>query len=103
MVTENLNAQSSGAVLVCPHCHGEVPHGAKVCRGCQAEIEYGTPPFFILVSFIISIFAGFKISSWVDNGWVGFFSGILVFIFISGFFEIKIFSKRIKFKRVYKT
>lgn len=29
--------------VTCPHCMNEVPWGAHVCRGCQAEIEYGTP------------------------------------------------------------
>ena len=27
-------------MLTCPFCHTEVPNGAVVCRGCQAEIDY---------------------------------------------------------------
>lgn len=30
-------------VIKCPHCHAEIPHGARVCRGCHAEVEYGAP------------------------------------------------------------
>ena len=27
--------------IICTHCMTAVPHGATVCRGCKAEIEYG--------------------------------------------------------------
>jgi hypothetical protein len=29
--------------IICTHCMTAVPHGATVCRGCKAEIEYGVP------------------------------------------------------------
>ena len=27
--------------IICTHCMTTVPHGATLCRGCKAEIEYG--------------------------------------------------------------
>ena len=39
-------------MLKCPHCGTLVEHGLTVCRGCKAEIEYGT-------TFQESISAGF--------------------------------------------
>lgn len=38
-------------MLKCPHCGTLVEHGLTVCRGCKAEIEYGT-------TFVDSINAG---------------------------------------------
>lgn len=29
--------------LSCPFCHQDVPNGAFVCTGCQAEIDYNKP------------------------------------------------------------
>ncbi|ELW2866014.1 hypothetical protein ABVL22_004300 [Salmonella enterica] len=39
-------------LITCPHCRSEIPHGANVCRGCQAEISYGTSGFMMLVLLI---------------------------------------------------
>lgn len=90
--------------LLCPHCHGEVSHGAKVCRGCQAEIEYGCPPMLFVILMMFTAFLGYKTSVTLPDslyfaGWVvgigGFIGG--------GILLTKAFAKRVNFKRVYKT
>lgn len=40
------------STMTCPHCHTEVPYGATVCRGCQAEVDY-VPPGSVYVGSII--------------------------------------------------
>lgn len=103
MSTENLNNQDVGNMMICPHCRTEVPHGAKVCRGCQAEIEYGTPNFVGFIILLLSILAGFKLHSLFENLWISIIaSGMLFFVmmFIS---EVKLFPNRVNFKRIYKT
>lgn len=57
---ENLKSENIENMMTCPHCHTQVSHGAKVCRGCQAEIEYGTPNFIASIFFILSIIIGVK-------------------------------------------
>ncbi len=49
-------------LITCPHCRSEIPLGANVCRGCQAEITYRTPKFFIIIGFLLPIFFGWYIS-----------------------------------------
>ena len=87
--------------LLCPHCRSEVPYGAKVCRGCQAEIEYGCPPvlFFILVA--ACGFLGSKVADFMPTifGWATFIGGVIA----GGIFLSKVFSERVVFKRLYKT
>lgn len=88
-------------VVQCPHCYSEVPHGAKVCRGCQAEIEYGAPPVAFLFVFIVSMFAGWFIGAASHSiiGWI-VFAGLLV----GGIWGcVKLFADRINFKRIYRT
>ncbi len=80
--------------LTCPHCYGNVPYGAKVCRGCQAEIEYGAPRSLYSVLLIASTYLGLSFLSWVV--------GIGVFIVSSILLEI-IFKDRVAFNREYKT
>ena len=87
--------------LKCPHCHETVPIGATVCKGCQAEIEYGTPFFIALIIFFISVFLGVKVSD-LGNSYLGWGAGIVVLILLFIGSE-KIFSNRVKFKRIYKT
>ncbi len=80
--------------LTCPHCYGTVPYGAKVCRGCQAEIEYEPPVSLYWVLLIASTNLGLSFLSWVV--------GIGVFIVGSILLEI-IFKDRVAFNREYKT
>lgn len=44
--------------VTCPHCMNEVPWGAHVCRGCQAEVRYGTPRGVAVFFFILSVVFG---------------------------------------------
>jgi uncharacterized membrane protein HdeD (DUF308 family) len=90
--------------LVCPHCRGNVQHGATVCRGCQAEIEYGVPPVAFLILAVACVFLGYKITTVLPNSlsflaWVagiGCFIGGCVFL-------VKTFGDRVEFKRIYRT
>lgn len=45
-------------LITCEHCRSEIPHGANVCRGCKAEIKYGTPGIFKFVGFLLPLIAG---------------------------------------------
>src|SRR5690606_9304522 len=83
--------------MTCPFCHNDVPRGAVVCRGCQAEIEYGTPrwalPLTFIVSVIMSIAAGNLVGSWF--AWLSF-----VAIAAAGLvFFRKVFADRVNFAR----
>ncbi len=49
-------------LITCPHCRSEIPHGANVCRGCRAEIKYGTPKFFIWLGLLLPIVVGYFIA-----------------------------------------
>ena len=64
-------------MMVCPHCRSEIPHGANVCRGCQAEIKYGTPIFFIL----LGVAAPFFFAAWVSK-WLGIGAGVMEWVVI---------------------
>jgi len=75
--------------LTCPHCYAEVPHGARVCRGCHAEVEYGPPGWLIVVLLIFSI----SFRSWVVGIGV-FIIGLVLLAYI--------FKDRVVFKRGYK-
>lgn len=41
--------------VTCPHCLNNVPWGARVCRGCHAEISYGTPFSAVVVFTVLSV------------------------------------------------
>lgn len=81
--------------LSCPHCMTSVPMGARVCTGCQAEIEYGPPtgahlfvllaaagagaklvdavhPLVGIVGFAVVLLLGARASSWLFRGRVVF-------------------------------
>lgn len=91
-------------MITCPHCRSEIPDGASVCRGCNAEIKYGTPLFFI----IFGIVAPFFFAAWISK-LLGIGAGILEWIVIvpltlSGwflFFKIgqKMYSGKARFIR----
>ena len=46
-------------MLICPHCHEQVPDGASVCRGCGAEARYGCsePGCACFISLVVGIAA----------------------------------------------
>lgn len=90
--------------ITCPHCREQVPHGAKVCRGCQAEIEYGCPPALYVVLIAIAGFVGFKTTAIMPDvlsfmGWVVGIGGFIA----GGVLCHRIFKNRVNFKRIYKT
>lgn len=87
--------------MKCPHCHSGVPFGAKVCRGCQAEIEYGMPPVAVLFVMAAAIPSGLFFGSTVHSifGWIMFFCVLAGGLWGSA----KLFKDRIKFKRMYRT
>ena len=89
---------------ICPHCHGQVPERATVCRGCQAEIEYGPPPIAFLVIAVISAVLGYQVGGWLPAS-MGFIAWIVgVGGFIAGSFGVgQVFEDRVVFKRVYRT
>ena len=91
--------------LVCPHCRkNDVPHGATVCSGCQAEIEYGVPNAMYGFVLVLSLIAGFKTSTFMPatlsfSSWIvgaGVFIGVCVLLG-------KMYKNRVVFKRHYRT
>jgi uncharacterized membrane protein HdeD (DUF308 family) len=90
--------------LICPHCRGNVPRGATVCRGCQAEIEYGVPGFAFLIVAIVSAYLGVKVADWLPESLVilAWIAGIACFVF-GGVMLEKAFGDRVEFKRIYRT
>ncbi|WP_232443575.1 hypothetical protein, partial [Burkholderia ubonensis] len=50
------NKQDIMSELICPHCHNRVPRGARVCRGCQAELHYGAHPALYAIAVIIGFY-----------------------------------------------
>lgn len=87
--------------IVCPHCHTNVPLGAKVCRGCQAEVEYGAPPAALLISLFVAVVVGINVGTSTHS-----FVGWAVFIALSigsVYGCIKFFKDRVNFKRIYRT
>lgn len=90
--------------LVCPHCRGNVQHGATVCRGCQAEIDYGTPGAAFLILAALSAFLGFKVYFALPNSLSFLAWGVGIGLFIAGRAAlIRMFEKRVVFNRVYRT
>ena len=89
------------ATVVCPHCRTNVPHGARVCTGCQAEVEYGTPPAAIVFSFFIAAFLGWWTGSATHPivGWLVFALALGGAIYGCS----QLFKDRINFKRIYRT
>ena len=84
--------------MKCPFCHASVPHGATVCRGCQAEVEYGPPQAAIIGVLLLAAFAGWFIGSSTHAiaGWI-----TLVILAVAGVIGCaKIFKNRVNFKRL---
>jgi hypothetical protein len=87
-------------VISCPHCHGEIPKGATVCRGCQAEIEYGAPWWANIGAVLVGAWAWASTIRYSPNVAIGV--GIVVAIALL-FFVSWVFRKRIVIRRVYRT
>ena len=87
-------------VLGCPHCHAEIPHGARVCRGCQAEVEYGPPRWAKIGAFIAGAVAAINLLE--RSPTLAAVAGIAVAL---GLYVAsrKIFAARISVRRLYRT
>jgi hypothetical protein len=88
--------------MQCPHCHTLVPQGARVCTGCQAEVEYGTPGGAIVALLVGALFLGYQAASATGSQGVGIVLGIAV-VGAGGWVFSRMFADRAEFKRVYKT
>ena len=90
--------------MTCPHCHGTVPRGATVCRGCQAEVKYGGPRIAYIAVAFVSLFLGFGTAAIVpiDLKFLGWIAGIGIFI-IGCILCNQLFSERVRFVRIYRT
>ncbi len=81
--------------LICSHCHTELPHNANVCRGCQAEVEYGVPSSSFVFLLIIAIITGITTRNMTLGGWVA-----LTTVLVGGSVALSmLFADRIAFKR----
>jgi hypothetical protein len=89
--------------LVCPHCKTTVPHGARVCTGCQAEVHYGVPPALLGASLVVAIGLGFYVGIGMDGGGlIGAIAGIAAFATLAACSH-KALKNSVDFKRIYRT
>jgi len=88
--------------LSCPHCLTSVPVGAKVCTGCQAEIEYGAPPLVHVIALVVFGYIGYSVGNSTDSSTLGWGTGIVAFVAAAWLLET-LFAGRAVFKRVYNT
>ncbi|MGF6642057.1 hypothetical protein P3T17_000176 [Paraburkholderia sp. GAS82] len=89
--------------LICPHCKTTVPHGASVCTGCHAELEYGTPPFLLGAILLGAIILGLYVGNGMNGGGlVGTVAGVVAFAALFAWLN-KAFRDRVVFKRIYRT
>ncbi len=90
--------------LICPHCRGVVPRGAKVCRGCFAEIEYGASSTVVGIVILVSLILAFQTLRIVPESlsFLAWVVGLGSFIG-GGIVTANMFGNRVRFKRVYHT
>lgn len=90
--------------LICPHCHNRVPRGARVCRGCQAELHYGAHPALYAIAVIIGFYLMHKAGAAASHLPDIVKLGVLV---ITGgglcYLINRAFRNRVIFKRRYRT
>ena len=53
--------------VTCPHCLNNVPWGARVCRGCNAEITYGPPLIAQAIALLIPTIIAWSVIQFVDK------------------------------------
>jgi len=53
--------------IICTHCMTAVPHGATVCRGCKAEVEYGVSQGMCTVLSVASALLGLVVVGALDS------------------------------------
>lgn len=95
--------------FVCPYCKSTAIRGDKVCRGCQAEIQYGAPSYAILSVYVLAVIAALVAGNLISDaissslhtlaGWMAG-AAIFVAVFAGGnhLLEKKL-RNRIAFKR----
>lgn len=66
--------------MICPYCDEELRYGVKVCRGCQAEITYGTNAWFgyLVITIIMGIIFYNNPNWWA--GLIGVFTAIMTVV-----------------------
>lgn len=93
--------------LTCPHClKDDAPYGAKVCRGCYAQIEYGSPSFALALAIALPLFAAWHAGAYADHTLgtglpVMAATGIPLLV-ISLYACKRLFAKRVIFRRRYR-
>lgn len=90
--------------LICPHCRTQVPRGATVCTGCQAEVKYGPANGLFGAALLAAAVVGYKVGHMLPEsmsfgGWV---AGLLVFGGLSAVIQ-KFYGDRVVFNRLYRT
>jgi hypothetical protein len=90
--------------LTCPHCHTDVPRGASVCTGCQAELKYGPSKTLVFFSLVLAAIAGVKVATALPPAMsiAGWIVGITVFGALY-MLVTKVYKDRVIFKRIYRT
>lgn len=98
-------------IIVCPHCHSEIPRGASVCRGCQAEIKYGRIGCMgEIISVLLSYFLLFPIEKLLfssefqgpDKVYYIIGSWLVCYLIAKYLFVARFYKHRISFVREYK-
>ncbi|MFL9882026.1 hypothetical protein PQR66_03260 [Paraburkholderia agricolaris] len=90
--------------LICPHCRTQVPRGATVCTGCQAEVKYGAANGFFGGALLVAAVVGIEVDKILPGALsvVGWVTGLVVFGGLSVVIQ-KFYGDRVVFNRVYRT
>ncbi len=102
---------TSGSTVTCPHCMNSVPWGASVCRGCHAEISYGTPQgvvvFFIFACVIAGWWAAKGVHTLITTNstvlWIVFGAAFLASGYVAQKVCTRFYRGKTRFHRIYKT
>lgn len=101
---------TSNNTVTCPHCMNTVPRGAQVCRGCQAEIRYGTPQgvaiFFLILCVVTGWWGAKLVHDYISTNpailWVVFGAFFLFCGFISRKICKRLYDGKTVFRRFYR-
>ena len=86
--------------LICPHCRTEVPRGAHVCTGRQAELKYGAVSRLFGGAIMVAVVAG-CIAGHYTVSLIGWGVCIAVAFFLCKSIQNK-YEDRVVFKRAYR-
>jgi hypothetical protein len=100
---ESVQDVNGKRVLKCNHCYTEVPYGAKVCTGCQAEVHYGTNKMSLLMIIFICLIMGFLVRIISESSEAVALAIIIVFMLLTIYNKNKEQKDIIDFRRIYKT